>query len=124
MRYNIDMKTVVITILLGVLSGFYILRPEVAPAPINNPVGIPEAEEAWDASSEIEKAPEISVTITPDKFIQGEPVLVEVSGTTTVKSITLEGKLLKVFINKNEASALIGIDLRKAPGRYPLVVTL
>ena len=45
MRYNINMKTVVITILLGVLSGFYILRPEATPVPVNNPVGIPEVKE-------------------------------------------------------------------------------
>ena len=123
MRYNINMKTVVITILLGVLSGFYILRPEATPVPVNNPVGIPEVKE-------LEKAPEISVIITPDKFIQGEPVLVEVSGMDStsspqaIKSITLEGKPLKVFINKSKTSALIGIDLRKTPGKYPLVVTL
>ena len=112
------MKTLIILAVIAG-SGFYILRPEATPAPINNLVGIPEVKE-----TAVEKTPEISVVIAPDKFIQGEPVLVTVTATTTVKSITLEGKMLKVFINKSKPSALIGIDLRKVPGRYPLVVTL
>lgn len=70
-----------------------------------------------------EQVPEISLSILPTKIIQGDPVFVTVNGTSTIMSITFEGKKLGVFSNDNKLSALIGIDLRKIPGHYPLTVT-
>ncbi len=56
-------------------------------------------------------------------MVQGEPVLITVEGlaaTTTVKSVTFNGRTLGVF----GASALLGIDLRMEGGTYPVVAAL
>ncbi len=86
-------------------------------------------------SKVIEKIPELGFLIFPEIILQGDPVLVIVDdlsahstssgqATTTFKSLTFNGKSLGVFIHNGRPSALIGIDLRMAPGSYPLVLTL
>jgi hypothetical protein len=66
---------------------------------------------------------EITISFTPENPIQGEPVLVTIEnlrGTTSVRSISFNSKVLGVFGNQ----ALVGIDLRQAPGNYPVAVAL
>lgn len=66
---------------------------------------------------------EIFIGFQPANPLQGEPVLVAVenlSGTTSVRSITFNGKALGVFGNQ----ALLGIDLRQSAGNYPVKVVL
>ena len=113
------MRVVLIVIVIVAVSGFYFLKPEASPgsAAVNAPVVI-------EQENMPEEIPEISVSILPEKVIQGEPVLVTVNGTQVIKSITFENKRLNVFNNEGKLQVLIGIDLRKVGGKYPLVVTL
>lgn len=70
---------------------------------------------------------EISISIFPDKILQGDPAMVVIEGvnsTSTIKSLTFNGKLLRVFEHEGKLTALIGIDLRAKAGEYPLVLTL
>jgi murein DD-endopeptidase MepM/ murein hydrolase activator NlpD len=67
---------------------------------------------------------ELGVLISPELVIQGEPALVTVTGTTTVKNIKFNGNNLRVFEYEGKPSALIGIDLRMKTGEYPLSVEL
>lgn len=110
------MKVTLVAIIFMVIIGLYFAKPASSPGNV--------LIEAPEVIKEPEKALEISVSISPEKVIQGEPALIEVSGTTTAKSITFEGKELKMFSHKGKPSALIGIDLRKATGVYPVAVTL
>lgn len=65
-----------------------------------------------------------SISITPENPIQGEPLKIEVSATSTVSSIFLDGKKLPVFIYKNIPTVFYGIDLYKKSGTYKIVATL
>jgi murein DD-endopeptidase MepM/ murein hydrolase activator NlpD len=72
-------------------------------------------------------AREAALSFSPANPLQGEPVMVSVeglSGTTTVSSITFNGKKSGVFAFNGRASALIGLDLRMAPGSYPITAAL
>src|SRR4051812_1796964 len=58
---------------------------------------------------------EVTISVLPAKVLQGDPVEVVIknlSGTTTVKSITFNGAKLKPFVENGETKALIGLDLR------------
>ncbi|MDO8565488.1 MAG: M23 family metallopeptidase [bacterium] len=69
---------------------------------------------------------EISISTSPAAIIQGEPVLITVNnlGTSTIKSLTVDGKKIPVFIHEGKPSALVGIDLRGKIGSYPIILTL
>lgn len=72
-------------------------------------------------------ADERSLTIIPEKVIQGEPLVVIIGGVkniSEVKKITFGGESLGVFMYKNKPTALIGVDLRKKSGDYKLIVQL
>lgn len=104
--------------MIVITGGIYLAQLQTLPLPAKSmATTIPQVIETI-------KAPEISIKISPEKIIQGEPVLVEVIGTSTVRSIKFEGKALNIFENNEKPSALVGIDLRKIPGRYPVVITL
>jgi hypothetical protein len=65
-----------------------------------------------------------SISFSPADPIQGDPLLISVSATTTVRSITFAGKPLGIFAWKGASSALYGIDLYKKPGAYKVVAML
>ncbi len=65
-----------------------------------------------------------SISITPENPIQGEPLRIEVTSTSTVSSIFLDSKKIPVFTYKNIPTAFYGIDLYKKPGTYKIVATL
>jgi len=69
-------------------------------------------------------AEEISISILPDKIEQGDPVLIQIHGTTTAKSLKVNDKELKTFIHDGKLSALVGLDLRSKSGSLPMVLTL
>lgn len=73
---------------------------------------------------EEEKTPEPEIIFTPASVIQGEPFVISVTGTSTVKSIIFNKQDLGIFQYKNNPSAIAGIDLRGASGEYPVSVTL
>src|SRR3989344_5536173 len=74
---------------------------------------------------------EVSIFVSPEKFVQGELAMVSVNGTSmdstsspqAIKSITFNGKALGVFSHNGKPSALIPFDLRMTTGTYPLIVT-
>lgn len=68
-----------------------------------------------------------SLSIFPEQIIQGEPILVQINGLTSissVKKITFDKTILKVFLYQTKPTALIGIDLYKKPGDYELMAEL
>lgn len=70
-------------------------------------------------------AEERSLTVLPERVIQGEPLMVIIEGVkdiSTVKKITFDGESLGVFMYQAKPTALVGIDLRKKTGDYELVV--
>lgn len=70
---------------------------------------------------------DLGLSIVPEKIQQGEPVLITINGinsTSSVKSFTLDGRPIILFYQNGKITALLGIDLRAAPGVFPLVLTL
>lgn len=67
-----------------------------------------------------------SITFTPSEVIQGEPVLVQVSGAkiSDIKKLTFDKKSLNIFTYQNKPSALVGIDLRGKFGDYVINLEL
>jgi hypothetical protein len=66
-----------------------------------------------------------SVTVFPEKVIQGEPVKVTldgVSGAAAIFKISFDGKAVGVFLFKGKLMALIGIDLNKKLGIGKIVI--
>ena len=83
-----------------------------APLPMENPRPEPE---------------DVSISISPAKVFQGDPALIVVNNlgsTSTIKSLTFDGKEISVFNYVNKPSVLVGIDLRGRVGPHPIVVTL
>lgn len=54
----------------------------------------------------------ISISIVPERVVQGDPALIAVNGTTSIKSLKLNDKELKTFIHDGRIAALSGVDLR------------
>lgn len=69
---------------------------------------------------------EASLHILPGNIEQGDPALVTIDGVgfTQIKSLTLEGAALPLISYKEEPAALLGIDLKKTAGEYPLTLNL
>jgi murein DD-endopeptidase MepM/ murein hydrolase activator NlpD len=68
-----------------------------------------------------------SLSIFPEQIIQGEPILIQINGLTSIssiKKITFDKTILKVFLYQTKPTTLIGIDLYKKPGDYELVAEL
>lgn len=69
----------------------------------------------------------VSLSIFPATLIQGEPMRITINGISdpsSIESLTLDGKLLAVFVDESTFAALAGIDPHKKPGFYPIVLTL
>ncbi|MEK7575417.1 MAG: M23 family metallopeptidase [Patescibacteria group bacterium] len=69
----------------------------------------------------------LAISVFPDTVIQGEPlrVVVEnVSSVAEIKKIIFDTKSVELFLFQGKPTALIGIDLKKKPGNYKIVVTL
>ena len=68
-----------------------------------------------------------SITVFPERIIQGEPfrVVVEnVSGASAVRIISFNGRSLGIVLYQGKPTAFIGIDLNKKPADYKITVTL
>jgi murein DD-endopeptidase MepM/ murein hydrolase activator NlpD len=94
--------------------GFYLNHAE--PAPL---VTVKE-----EPKVEVEEVVEPEIIFTPSTVIQGEPVIISVTGTSSVRSINFNKQDLGIFSYKNNPSAMVGIDLRATTGDYPVTVTL
>jgi murein DD-endopeptidase MepM/ murein hydrolase activator NlpD len=65
-----------------------------------------------------------SISVVPENPIQGEPMKIQVVASSSVSSITFDGKKLGIFTYKNLPTVLYGIDLTKTPGDYEVTATL
>lgn len=64
-------------------------------------------------------------TDTPVGVIQGEPIMIHVeTDFSNVRRITFGGIPVSIFKYKNWPTGLVGIDLNKAPGIYPVTAEL
>lgn len=68
----------------------------------------------------------VSIQITPKEVIQGEPVLIQITGAkpSEIKKLTFDQTVLNFFTYQNKPTALVGIDLNKKNGNYPITLTL
>lgn len=88
-----------------------------------------QSEPTGSAIPELQVEPEApkepSLEVRPESVRQGDPalVIVENADTSTLRSITFNGKPLGVFEQGGKPAAMIGIDLRMQTGSYPLVLT-
>ncbi|MBP9727898.1 MAG: M23 family metallopeptidase [Candidatus Moranbacteria bacterium] len=83
---------------------------------------VPETEEEPAATLK-----PVSLSVSPATIIQGEPVLITIDGLASVsaiQSLTLDDKPLAVFVDEGKLAALVGIDLHRTPGSYPITLTL
>lgn len=64
-------------------------------------------------------AEESFISFKPNYVYQGEPVMIQVTASSTsVKSVSFGGKPVAIFKYKNKPTGIVGIDLNKAPGFY------
>lgn len=69
----------------------------------------------------------VSLSVSPTTLIQGEPALITIDGLASIsaiQSLTLDNKPLAVFVDEGKFAALVGIDLHRTPGSYPIILTL
>jgi murein DD-endopeptidase MepM/ murein hydrolase activator NlpD len=67
-----------------------------------------------------------TITVYPEKVIQGEPIKVTIENVTdiaSVRKILFDNETAGVFSYQNEPTAFIGIDLNKKIGEHIVVVT-
>ena len=65
-----------------------------------------------------------SISVSPEYPIQGEPLMITVSGTSTVQSIYFDSKKLNIFYYKSTPTAFYGIDLYKKSATSTIKVVL
>lgn len=66
----------------------------------------------------------VTLSVTPTSVIQGEPALVTVNGTTTVKSLVWNGASIPLFSYNGKKSGFIAADFHLKPGTYPVTLAL
>lgn len=66
------------------------------------------------------------IATLPEKVIQGEPAIILIEGliTSTVESLTFNGKRLRTFLYDGKPAAVVGIDLKDKTGSYSIRATL
>ncbi len=113
-------KVLPILVLIIVLGGVWVYRSQLSDA---KQLIAPEEVVVTPRESVVE---ELELSVSPSTIRQGDPALVSVSGlgTTTVESLSFNGKRIGTFTHNGKTSAFVGIDLRMATGSYPLVATL
>jgi murein DD-endopeptidase MepM/ murein hydrolase activator NlpD len=69
----------------------------------------------------------LSMDIEPEITRQGDPAEIVINGLKNadeIQSLTYKGKPLGVFVYMGKPRAVVGIDLREAPGSYPVELIL
>lgn len=122
--YTIRMKLLLWLTITVLLFAAYFVLPQIK----NQPKA--ENESPTTQVEEVGTGPiveSVSLFFSPATLIQGEPASITIEGLSsisTITSLTVDGKPLPVFNDKNKISALVGIDFHKKPGFYPIVLTL
>lgn len=109
-------------LLLAVLGGALYTYDTVE---VKNPATNPTTPEAVSPKPKPQHEPRISVY--PASVQQGEPALIVVEGltdTSRVKSFTIDGRPLNVFLYDGYVSAVVGISLHARTGAMPLHLSL
>lgn len=107
---------IVLAFLVLVAAAAYVNRSKLS----NNPTpGLPEA----TSTTEIENP---AISLNPSSIEQGDPVLVTIEGADIkqIMSLTWQGAALPLLIYEGRPAALVGIDLKKPTGGYPLILRL
>jgi murein DD-endopeptidase MepM/ murein hydrolase activator NlpD len=65
-----------------------------------------------------------SLNVSPENPMQGEPVMITVTATSTVENIYFENKKLGIFTWNGKPTAFYGIDLYKKPAIYKVSAML
>ncbi len=60
------------------------------------------------------------ITVIPNEILQGDPILITATGSSSLTKTILDGKSYPVFTYAGKSESLIGIDLIKKPGIYEL----
>lgn len=60
------------------------------------------------------------ISVTPSEILQGDPILITATASSSLKQVILDGKSYPVFTYAGKSESLIGIDLAKKPGAYEL----
>ncbi len=63
------------------------------------------------------------VSFSPEKIIQGDPVLITIDTTSTPLKIIFDGKNIPIFMYMDKPRGLIPIDINKKAGTYDVTVT-
>lgn len=65
-----------------------------------------------------------TISVTPDIYISGDPIMITIEATTTVQSVLVEGKKVPLFKYLGRSTALFGIGLNESPGDRLISVKL
>ncbi len=60
------------------------------------------------------------ITVIPNEILQGDPILITATGSSSLTKTILDGKSYPVFMYAGKSQSLIGIDLAKKAGIYEL----
>lgn len=107
-----------------VFLALYFVAPQSKNPPETEPTPSTPKREEPTATPILEP---VSLSMSPTTLIQGEPALITINGLTSIpaiQSLTLDNKPLAVFADQGKFSALVGIDLHRTPGSYPIILTL
>lgn len=96
--------------------------PVLSPNSSTVPNPAPDVSSVSDENSE-----QLELAMHPPKPIQGEPAMVTLRGipdASAVSSVTFAGEELRPFAYRGAVSALIGFDLKRATGTFPIAIRL
>ncbi len=117
------MKQGILILVLVIAFTALMSRPESVPAHQEIESGPLEPQTPAEA-----RAKEVSISVSPQKILQGDPVLVKFSGltgTSTIRSLQWNNATVPVFVSDDgHPAAILGIDLRMAAKTYPVTLTL
>lgn len=116
-------KTLILASLLGIAAWaiFNNTDKKVSVPPVSENANNQQA-----TKEEIAMVEKPAISILPERVIQGEPAVIVVNGlaTSTVESISFNGKRLGTFLYDSKPAAVVGIDLKGKIGAYPIKVAL
>lgn len=117
------MKKFLLAVVFLPLAGFIILNAGTTNKPKPSIAVKERVTPTQDAAYTAEKP---LISTLPEKVIQGEPAIILIEGliTSTVESLTFNGKRLGTFLYDGKPAAVVGIDLKDKTGSYSIRATL
>ena len=115
-------KTLWLFIPLALIAAYLVLR-----VPSDQKETVTNTASSISTNPTAEVPDGLSLSVSPSTVLQGNPAEISINGldsVSTIESLSLDGRLLHVFLYDGKPTALIGIDLRGKTGPYELVLTL